>query len=393
MNVEGGVRSVKIGVLGGGQLGRMLGLAGVPLGAEFRFFDPSEEAPARAVGEVVRAGYEDAAARERWAEGLDVVTYEFENVPGAAVEALERGAPVWPPVRALRVGQDRLAEKEMFRALGLGTPEFAAVGTPKELAAAVERIGVPCVVKTRRMGYDGKGQAVVRDKGEVAGVWARVAGGRATAELIVEAFVRFEFETSMIACRGRDGRAVFYPMPRNTHREGILRVARAGGRDAAWARVESKGREYARAVLEHLGYVGVLTIEFFAVRGAGGQLELLANEMAPRVHNSGHWTIEGSVCSQFENHVRAVAGWPLGSPAWRVGDEGAASQGAAMVNLIGVIPEFKRMMELPGAHVHVYGKEPREGRKVGHVTFAGVDEATREAGIAELQELMGGPRE
>lgn len=367
-----------IGVLGAGQLGRMLGLAGLPLGARFRFLDPVANSPAREVGELHVASFEDHAALERFAQGVDVVTYEFENVPVEAVRFLAQRVPVRPGAAALEVGQDRLSEKTFFREIGIATPRFAAACTLEELRGAVNTIGTPCVVKTRRMGYDGKGQAVVRSPHEVEAVWRAVGRG---VELIVEAFVPFEFEASIVACRGVDGRMMMYPMPRNVHEGGILRVSRvAAGGQGVEAAVQAMGERYAKLLLEKLGYVGTLAIEFFAVRTAGG-LELWANEMAPRVHNSGHWTIDASVTSQFENHVRAVMGLPLGDTAMRCG-------AAAMVNLIGRVPGVKQLAGDPGAKLHLYGKEEKPGRKVGHVNVIAATAAERDAGVERIQTLI-----
>jgi 5-(carboxyamino)imidazole ribonucleotide synthase len=329
-----------VGCLGGGQLGRMLALAGIPLGLRFRFLDPSAEACAGEVGELLVGTYEDEALLDRLAAGADAVTYEFENVPVAAA----RRARAVPGLRALEEGQDRLREKELFRRLGIPTARFGTL----------EDTGVPAIVKSRRLGYDGKGQRVVRAAEPLAG------------DELAEELVSFSRELSLIAVRGRDRAVAFYPLAENVHRDGILQVSRAPALDAA----EEVAQGYARLLLEELDYVGVLALELFEVDGA-----LLANEFAPRVHNSGHWTIDGAVTSQFENHVRAILGWPLGSTA--------AVGSCAMVNLVGSTPAVERLLDLPGAHVHLYGKEPRPGRKVGHVTFVDASEAT----IAEATRL------
>jgi 5-(carboxyamino)imidazole ribonucleotide synthase len=322
-----------VGCLGGGQLGRMLALAGVPLGLQFRFLDPSPEACAGEVGELLIGSFDDESLLDLLADGASAVTYEFENVPVAA--ALRVGAV--PGSRALEEGQDRLREKELFKRLGIPTARFGSL----------EETGLPAVVKSRRLGYDGKGQRIVR---------AAEALGE---DELAEELVAFSRELSLIAVRGRDGAVAFYPLVENVHRDGILQVSRspaAGGADDV-------AQGYARRLLEELDYVGVLTLELFEVDG-----ELLANEFAPRVHNSGHWTIDGAVTSQFENHLRAILGWPLGSTA--------ALGPCAMVNLVGSIPPVERLLALPGAHVHLYGKEPRPVRKVGHVTFVGASEET-----------------
>jgi 5-(carboxyamino)imidazole ribonucleotide synthase len=314
-----------VGCIGGGQLGRMLGLAGIPLGLRFRFLDPAPDACAGQVGELVVGGYEDGDALRRLATGADAVTFEFENVPVAAAEAV--GATPGPA--ALREGQDRLREKELFRRLGIPTARF---GTLAET-------GLPALVKTRRLGYDGKGQRRVEALQELGG------------DELAEEVVPFDRELSVIAVRSRDGETRFWPVAENVHRGGILFVSHAPAPDAPQRAAEA----IARRLLEELGYVGVLAVELFQVGD-----DLLANEFAPRVHNTGHWTIDGAVTSQFENHVRAVVGLPLGDTTPR----GRAS----MVNLVGGLPSLEELTRLPGARVHLYGKEPRPGRKLGHVT-------------------------
>jgi 5-(carboxyamino)imidazole ribonucleotide synthase len=347
---------MRIGVVGGGQLGRMLGLAGIPLGFEFRFLDPSPDACAGAVGGRLVAAYDDEDALRELAEWADVATYEFENVPVRSAEVLEAaGAPVRPGVEALRVSQDRLDEKEFFHGLGIATAPFRAVDSREELAAAVDEIGLPAVLKTRRMGYDGKGQAVLRSPADLADAWEAL-GGR---PLVLEGFVDFRRELSVIAARGTGGAIQVYPVVENTHEDGILRRSRAPALKVSdICRVGAN--RIARAVLERLDYVGVVAIELFET-GDG----LIANEMAPRVHNSGHWSIEGAETSQFENHLRAIAGLPLGSTR--------VSRPAGMVNILGTLPETADVLSLPGAHLHLYGKEERPGRKIGHVTVVDGD--------------------
>jgi 5-(carboxyamino)imidazole ribonucleotide synthase len=329
-----------VGCIGGGQLGRMLGLAGLRLGLQFRFLDPSSEACAGEVGELLVGAYDDEALLDRLADGAAAVTYEFENVPVSAA----RRVGALPDARALEEGQDRRREKELFRRLGIPTARFGTL----------EETGLPAIVKSRELGYDGKGQRFVRT--------AEAIGRNELAEELVE----FSRELSLVAVRGQDGAVAFYPLAENVHRDGILRASRvpAAGADEATA------QEYVRRVLHELDYVGVLALELFEVDGT-----LLANEFAPRVHNSGHWTIDGAVTSQFENHLRAILGLPLGSTA--------ALGPCTMVNLVGSIPELDRLLALPGAYVHLYGKEPRPGRKVGHATFVGAAEET----IAEATRL------
>ncbi|MCC6670005.1 MAG: 5-(carboxyamino)imidazole ribonucleotide synthase [Planctomycetes bacterium] len=342
---------MKLGVLGGGQLGRMLGLAGIPLGLRFRFLDASAEVPAAAVGEVHAGAYTDLAALARFAAGLDLVTLEFENVPADACRTLARTLPVLPGARALAEAQDRLREKTLFRELGIPVPRFAPVDDATSLQRALGEVGLPAVLKTRRLGYDGKGQVVLREAADAVPALAAL-GGR---ELILEEWIPFERELSLLAVRSRGGALACYPLVENQHRGGILALSRSPARGITPA-LEQEADRHARALLERLEYAGVLAIEFFQRDG-----RLLANEIAPRVHNSGHWTIEGAVTSQFENHLRAVLGWPLGDTAPR--------GHAAMINLVGTHPPAAELARLPRTHVHLYGKEPRAGRKLGHLTL------------------------
>jgi 5-(carboxyamino)imidazole ribonucleotide synthase len=358
---------VKIGILGAGQLGRMLALAGYPLGLEFAFLDPATEACAAPLGDHLQADYTDQAALDRFCQDIDLATYEFENVPQQAAESVAARRPLFPGPQALTAGQDRLSEKQMFVGLGIPVPKFAAVSSRAGLEAAAQHTGLPAVLKTRRMGYDGKGQCVLRSAADFDAAWAAL-GSQA---LILESFVPFEREVSCLAVRGRDGAVKFYPLVENVHRSGILRTARPRGNDP----LQALGEDYARRVLEHLDYVGVLAFEFFVA--AGG---LLANEIAPRVHNSGHWSIEGAEVSQFENHLRAIAGLPLGSTALR----GAS----VMVNFIGTAPDTAKLAALEGVHIHLYGKMPKPQRKIGHATVTAPDEATLEARLRQLQALI-----
>jgi 5-(carboxyamino)imidazole ribonucleotide synthase len=360
----------RVAVLGAGQLGRMLGIAGRNLGLELTFLDPNPSSPAAAVGELLARDYEDAEALARVARA-DVITFEFENVPVAAVRALEGRAAVFPGSKALRIAQDRLSEKTCFRELGIATPEFEAISTLPELLAALERLGMPAVLKTRRMGYDGKGQAVLRSEADARRAFAELG----SAPLILESFVPFERELSIIAVRSVSGQVACYPLVQNHHSEGMLRLtlAPAPSLDPA---LQGRANQYIEKLLAHLDYVGVLALELFQV---GGQL--LANEMAPRVHNTGHWTIEGARTSQFENHLRAILDLPLGSTE--------AISPAAMLNLIGSAPDPAAVLAVPDAHLHWYGKEPRPGRKVGHITVRAPDAATLAARVAELRALVG----
>jgi 5-(carboxyamino)imidazole ribonucleotide synthase len=342
---------VTIGILGGGQLGYMLALAGYPLGLHFRFLDPSPEAPVGRIAQRVTADYTDQAALEKFASGLELITYEFENVPVEAANFLAERVPVYPPPAALEAAQDRLAEKDLFRKLGIATTEFGPVSNPGELDAAVKALGLPAVLKTSRMGYDGKGQWILRTAEDVAKAKSELP----PVKLILERFVPFSRELSVLAVRSRNGETAIYPLVENHHRNGILRLSLAPAPHLEPS-IQRAAERAAHRILESLKYVGVLAIEFFEHQG-----ELLANEMAPRVHNSGHWTIEGAVTSQFENHLRAVLGLPLGST-------GPAGH-CAMLNLIGDLPESAAVLAVPDAHLHLYGKSSRSGRKLGHVTL------------------------
>ncbi len=369
-----------IGILGAGQLGRMLALAGYPHGLRFRFFDPAPASPASHLAEQICAPYDDEGALRRFAEGLALVTYEFENVPVAAARLLERHLPVYPPPAALEAAQDRLVEKQFFQRLGIPTPPFAAVDDRAGLDAAVRQLGLPAVLKTRRMGYDGKGQALLRSPEDAADAWRQLGG----QPLILEAHVPFTRELSIIAVRGRDGATACYPLVENLHRGGILRRSVAPAPDVT-PELQEQAERYAARALDALQYVGVLAIELFEVPGAAGcgahSPALLANEMAPRVHNSGHWTIEGAATSQFENHLRATLGLPLGSTA--------ARGHAAMLNLIGATPEPAAVLALPEAHLHCYGKEPRPGRKLGHITLRADDPQTLAERLERLEHILG----
>lgn len=348
----------------------MLALSGYQLGIQFRFFDPSSGAPVGQIGELVAARYDDHAALARFLDGLDVVTYEFESIPLEAVRFVADRVPVYPPLAALETAQDRLLEKELFRELGIPVPQFAAIDTVEELRDATAGIGLPIVLKTRRMGYDGKGQVVIRDESAIADAWKRVGG----SPLIVEKFLTFDHEVSVIGVRGRDGEAEFYPLAENVHREGILRTTRAPAPNASDGMREC-AVGYCRAVMDRFDYVGVLALELFSVDG-----QLLANEIAPRVHNSGHWTIEGADTSQFENHLRAILSLPLGSTAPR--------GRSAMINIVGNIPPPEAVLEIPGTHLHLYGKSPTERRKLGHVTVVAESAGAVEERVAALNGVL-----
>lgn len=355
-----------VGVLGGGQLARMLALAGHPLGVSIVALDPAADACVAPVARHLRAGWEDRAALDELARSCDVVTFEFENVPSGAAEFLAARVPVRPGVDALRVSADRAAEKALFRRLGMGTAPFAAPSAAADLAAAAREVGFPAILKTRHSGYDGKGQTVVRNLDELAAAWGLLAG----APAILEGFVAFERELSVIAARRANGEIAFWPVSENTHRAGILRVAISRPGDPRQAAAEQQ----ARALLESLDYVGVLALELFDVGG-----ELLANEFAPRVHNSGHWTPHGAETSQFENHLRAVLDLPLGATS--------ALGHVAMVNFIGGVPAREKLLAIPNLHLELYGKAPKRGRKIGHATVRAADPAACARLTAELAAL------
>jgi 5-(carboxyamino)imidazole ribonucleotide synthase len=341
-------RTPVVGCIGGGQLGRMLALAAAPLGVVVRCLDPSPDACAGDVCELIVGAYDDPAALEKLAYGADCVTYEFENVPAAALAGLRERTHVRPGAGSLTISQDRLWEKQLFGRVGVPCTAFGDIDTPEQLDDALARTGLPAVIKTKRMGYDGKGQRVVRTIEE-----ARAAVAELGSELIAEALVEFRRELSLVLARGVDLETVYYPLVENTHVEGILSstIAPADGLDPA---LQHAAQGYGSAVAAALGHVGVLCLELFET--ADG---LLANELAPRVHNSGHWTIEGAETSQFENHIRAVLGLPLGSTAPR--------GRSFMQNLVGEHPPLAELLA-KGGHVHLYGKEPRPGRKLGHIT-------------------------
>jgi 5-(carboxyamino)imidazole ribonucleotide synthase len=339
-----------IGILGGGQLGYMLALAGYPLGLHFRFLDPSPEAPVGRIAHRVTAEFNDEQALEKFAHGLEVVTYEFENVPVQAARFLAARVPVYPAPVALEEAQDRRREKLLFQRLGIPATEFAEITKHTEFDDALKQVGLPAVLKTCRLGYDGKGQWLLRTPEDVEKTRPELPA----VSMILERFVPFTREVSILGVRGRTGETAFYPLVENHHRGGILRLSLAPAPGLS-SNLQQSAEESARKVLEALDYAGVICIEFFEVDG-----KLLANEIAPRVHNSGHWTIEGAVTSQFENHLRAILGMPLGSTA-TVGH-------SAMLNLIGELPDAEQVLEVANTHLHLYGKSVRPGRKLGHVT-------------------------
>ncbi|WP_043091093.1 5-(carboxyamino)imidazole ribonucleotide synthase [Xanthomonas sp. SHU 166] len=356
-----------VGILGAGQLARMMAVAGVPLGLRFALLDPAADACAGQVAPLRVGDYADRAALAAFADAVDVATFDFENVPADSAAALAGQVPVFPSPDALAVAQDRLAEKTLFRELGIPVPAFAAIDTRADLDAALAQVGTPCILKTRRLGYDGKGQFRIVSAADADAAWAALGAQAASVGLIAEAFVPFQREVSVVAVRGRDGEFRTWPLTENWHVHGVLSASLAPAQ--ADVALEQAAVAHARALAERLQYVGVFALELFCRDG-----ELLANEMAPRVHNSGHWTIEGAETSQFENHLRAVLGLPLGSTRM--------CGHACMLNWIGAMPDAAPVLAQPGGHWHDYGKQPREGRKVGHATLR---EDTPEALALALQ--------
>jgi 5-(carboxyamino)imidazole ribonucleotide synthase len=374
---------VTIGILGGGQLGYMLALAGYPLGLHFRFLDPSPEAPVGRIATRITAQFTDRSALKKFAAGLELVTYEFENVPVETARFLAERVPVLPPPVALEAAQDRLNEKRLFQKLNIATTEFVPVAGREALDGAVQQIGLPAILKTCRMGYDGKGQWILRNaedvsraKAELPAATASGARKRKGAEraeqgpFVLEHLIPFTRELSVLAVRGRTGETAVYPLVENHHRAGILRLSLAPAPQLGRG-IQQAAEDVARRIFDALQYVGVLAIEFFEHEG-----RLLANEMAPRVHNSGHWTIEGAVTSQFENHLRAVVGLPLGSTN--------AIGCSAMLNLIGEVPDSAEVLAVRDAHLHLYGKSARGGRKLGHVTLRASSPEQLASRLAEL---------
>ncbi len=357
---------MRIGIIGAGQLGQMLGHAARDLGHECFFLDPSPSPPASTIGPVLQARFDDRVALAILAEKCDVLTYEFENVPVDALNDIADRAPIYPPPEALRCAQDRLAEKQLFESLDIPIPQYRAIDSPSDLGAAAESIGLPLVIKTRRLGYDGKGQFVLQDVAQIDDAWHELGA----SALIAEQWVAFDFEVSAIGARNSDGETATYCLTQNEHAGGILRVSLAPVDDAALA---EQAQRYVQKLLAHLDYVGVLALELFVADG-----KLLANEFAPRVHNSGHWTIEGAATSQFTNHLLAITNKHPG-PTDNLGYAG-------MVNLIGEIPDLAH--KLPQGSLHDYGKTARPGRKLGHITLLADSAADRDAFIRDISDSV-----
>ncbi|MDH3645624.1 MAG: 5-(carboxyamino)imidazole ribonucleotide synthase [Gammaproteobacteria bacterium] len=360
---------MKIGIIGAGQLGRMLALAGYPLGSRFRFLDRSSDAPGAQVGEIVLGRFDDAEQLAALANSVDLMTFDVENVPADLLYDIADKINFLPPVPALETAQDRLREKRLFAELEIPTPRWQPVDSLDALHAAVDDIDLPAIVKTCRLGYDGRGQTVLRKLEDLQPAWERFAG----VPLILEQFVRYEREVSIIGVRSTEGETAYYALTENVHEHGILRHSLAPYDVPNLQRLAEK---YLQRVFDRYDYAGVLTIEFFVIDG-----KLVANEIAPRVHNSGHWTIEGAVTSQFENHIRAIRGLPLGDTS--------GLGHAAMVNFLGQLPVLEPVLAIRGAHYHDYGKSPRPMRKLGHCTITAETAAARDEGLLSLLALVG----
>ncbi len=358
---------MKIGVVGGGQLGRMIGMAGMPLGMRSVFLEPAPEACAAQAGHMIKADYTDHYAIRELVNQCDAVTFEFESIPPETVEFIAQFVPVYPVASSLKIARDRWLEKSLFQENQIPTAEVADISSEEDLEEAVSNIGLPAILKTRTLGYDGKGQKLLKRESDVTNAFKELG----EVPMILEGFVDFDSEVSCIAVRGRDGSQAFYSLAENEHRNGILHKSIATEDHP----LQSLAEEYVGRVLDALNYVGVITVEFFA-KGE----KLIANEIAPRVHNSGHWTIEGAETSQFENHLRAVTGLPLGSTR-RIGH-------CAMYNLIGRLPPESKILEIPGVKFHNYVKKAKPGRKIGHVTVHSADQKTYDDACDRLDTLI-----
>jgi 5-(carboxyamino)imidazole ribonucleotide synthase len=363
---------MRIGVLGAGQLGRMLAQAAACWGWRCTFLDPQTHAPALALGDHIHADYDNPTALAELASCCDVVTYEFENIPVAAVEYASAYAPVYPSVEALRVSQHRSVEKDFFQSLGIPTARYASASSEEALAQALKEMNSACIVKTQRMGYDGKGQYMAHPGCNPREAWEACG----LQPVIVEEKIPFDCEMSLIGARNTQGEMVFYPLIQNTHRSGILHTSLCPAPQATEA-LQNQAQQHMRKVMEALDYVGVLTLEFFLVNGVW-----VANEMAPRVHNSGHLTMEGCVTSQFENHVRAITGAPLGSTT------PVAASG--MFNMVGRLAPMHPVLSMPYTHWHDYHKTPRPQRKMGHITVGPCNAQQVLQTLADIEKLTGG---
>lgn len=365
-----------IGVLGAGQLGRMLALAGIPLGNSFTFYDASSDAPAKDVGVLLAGAFDNSKLLEQFISRINLATFEFENVSVDSARKVAEKVALYPSVEALLVSQNRVSEKNFFQSLGIETAQFAPISAgeryvqERALQAALRSLGFPAILKTARLGYDGRGQAFIQSENDLD----RALDAAAGQECIVERFIKFDREVSIITTRSIAGSTVFYPLVENVHRGGILRTSRCLGTDVE-RKQQDTAQEYARAIVERLGYVGTMTLELFDCGG-----KLIANEMAPRVHNSGHWSIEGAETSQFENHIRAILNLPLGDTK--------ARGKSVMINLIGFLPDSHTVLSITGVHLHSYGKQVRPGRKVGHITVVAETDHELSARRSALEQVL-----
>lgn len=359
----------RVGVIGSGQLGRMMALAGTPLNVEFVFYDSAYPSPSSRLGETINPN--DKGSLERFIDSVDVVTYESENTDVSLVEYISTLKPVYPGADSLRKSQHRLTEKQAFRSLGIETAPFCAVRSYQEALDAASQLGYPFILKTTTEGYDGKGQALVKSSSDLSEAWEQLGD----KELIAEGFVKFTRELSIIAVRDANGNTKSYPLAENEHRDGILRVSRVPAQNVSLEK-QKQAERYATEMLDHLGHVGVLTIELFDTENG-----LVANEMAPRVHNSGHWSIEGAYCSQFENHVRAICDLPLGSTE-------TCHSFSAMINVIGRHGNSNQVLETPNQFLHYYSKSERAHRKIGHINTIASSIAELEESISSLQSFI-----
>jgi len=346
-----------VGIIGGGQLARMLILAGAPLGLRFVVYDPSPDACAGQLAPLHIGAFDDIPALQAFARAVDYITFDFENVPAASIQALTamQHAPVFPNPNALAIAQDRLLEKTLFQQLGMNVPLFADIKSLEQLQTAVAEFNGPCILKTRRLGYDGKGQFRINQPENVESAWQALGAQCEQTGLILESLVAFDYELSVIAVRNQEGELRIWPLSRNWHVDGVLSVS------VAWnnSPIKKMALDYIQRLANHLDYVGVLALELFCCNE-----KLVVNEMAPRVHNSGHWTIEGAITSQFQNHLRAGLGLPLGATELRLPDSMPC-----MLNFIGTVPPVNEILAEPAMYLHDYGKTARPGRKVGHATI------------------------
>ena len=358
---------MKVGILGAGQLGRMLALSGIPMNVEFVLLDPVKDASAKMLGEFINGSFDDESVLQTFVDKVDVVTVESENISVKSLEWLNERVSVFPPPAAVATAQDRLLEKQMFAKLGIPTTNYQAIDQAQEFMDYCSSNNQPMIAKSRRDGYDGKAQVRINTDTDLKAAWKELAG----VPMVIEDMVDFDREVSIIAARDKCGKTIFYPISENTHSDGILRCTKARLNDP----MQPQAQDYIKRVMDELNYVGVLTFEFF---NCGDQL--IANEIAPRVHNSGHWSIEGADSSQFENHIRAICGLPLGSTETR--------GPAAMINLIGEMPPRDAVLSVEGAHWHDYGKQPRTGRKLGHITLRANNQQQFDERLAKLENLL-----